>query len=254
MPSANFSPMFEYLLQLGDNALILSHRLSEWCGHGPVLEQDIALTNISLDILGQARLWYQYAGEITSPQVDEDTLAYMRDAHEFRNILLVEQPNGDWGKTIVRQCFYDTFQLLLLEELKKSNQQVIAEIAAKCLTETTYHAKWSSQWVIRLGDGTEESNHRMQTAVNDLWRFRHEAVLPSVADKEVAGLGMAPNLDDLKEAYFERLGAILQKAGLLTPDAPHVIKGGKDGVHSEHLGFILAEMQHLQRSYPGLEW
>ena len=251
---SNESPLFQYLVQLGDDALILSHRLAEWCGHGPVLEQDIALTNIALDILGQARLWYQFASEQTEQEIDEDKLAYLRTVSEYRNAILVEQPNGDWGLTIVRQYLHDTFKLLLFKELKNSTHPVIAEIAHKCHTETTYHAKWSSEWLIRLGDGTEESKTRMQSALNKLWRYHHELVQPDGIDLEMHGSGIAPDLNDLKEIYYNNLKEGIIKAGLNVPENKNMITGGKKGIHSEHLGYILAEMQHLQRSYPGQIW
>jgi len=250
----NESPLFQYLIQLGDDALILSQRLSEWCGHGPVLEQDIALTNIALDILGQARLWYQYASEQTEAELDEDKLAYLRNITDYRNVILTEQPNGDWGHTIVRQFLHDTFKLLLFKELSNSNKPVIAEIAHKCHTETTYHAKWSSEWMIRLGDGTVESKNRMQNALDRLWKYHHEFTLPSGVDLEMTGLGIAPDLNDLKENYDYNLEIVINKAGLKIPEDKNVITGGRKGIHSEHLGYILAEMQHLQRSYPGQTW
>lgn len=250
----NESPLFQYLVQLGDDALILSHRLSEWCGHGPVLEQDIALTNIALDILGQARLWYQYASEQTDSDLDEDKLAYLRNVTDYRNVILVEQPNGDWGQTVARQFLHDNFKLLLFKELAKSNQPVIAEIAHKCQIETTYHVKWSNEWMIRLGDGTIESNRRMQEGLNKMWRFHLELIQPSGIELEMHGMGIAPDLNNIKDLYAFNLEQVIKKANLQIPESQNIITGGKKGIHSEHLGYILAEMQHLQRSYPGQTW
>ena len=251
---ANESPLFQYLIQLGDDALILSHRLSEWCGHGPVLEQDIALTNIALDILGQSRLWYQYAAEQTTAELDEDKLAYFRSDTEYRNVILVEQPNGDWGQTVARQFLHDNFKLLLFKELAKSSQPVVAEIAHKCQIETTYHVKWANEWLVRLGDGTVESNKRVQEGLNKMWRFHLELIQPSGVDLEMHGLGIAPDLNELKDQYAFNLEQIIKRANLQIPKSQNIITGGKKGIHSEHLGFILAEMQHLQRSYPGQNW
>jgi len=251
---SNQLPIFRFLVQLSDDAMILSQRLSEWCGHGPVLEQDIALTNIALDILGQARLWYQLASEHTEDPVDEDSLAYRRDAREFTNIILVEQPNGDWGQTVLRQYLYDTFKKMYYASLSQSSNATVAEIAHKCLVETTYHHKWSSEWVKRLGLGTEESNTRMQHALDRLWRYHHELTIPDGVDLEMAGSGIAPDPGDMKEHYSSLITDHLIQCGLRIPADQTVITGGRKGIHSEHLGYILAEMQYLQRVYPNLEW
>jgi ring-1,2-phenylacetyl-CoA epoxidase subunit PaaC len=227
--------MLEYLLRLGDNTLVLSQRLSEWCGHGPVLEQDIALTNIALDLLGQTRMYLTYAGELEGAGRSEDDLAYFRDAPQFRNCLLVERPNGDFGQTIVRQFFFDVFNYYQLQE-------------------ATYHLRFSSEWVIRLGDGTELSKQKMQTAVNLLWPFTGELTTPDLLDTELAEQGVAPNLLKIKDLWDKKVTEVLEEATLTLPTNSWMQSGGKQGKHSEHLGFLLAEMQHLQRTYPGNVW
>lgn len=245
---------FEYLIRLGDNALILSQRLGEWCGHGPVLEQDIAMTNIALDLLGQARMLLTYAGELEGKGRTEDALAYFRDAHEFRNVLLVEQPNQDWAYTIVRQFFFDTFQFYNYEALLQSRDQHLAGIAEKSLKEVTYHLRYSSEWVVRLGDGTETSHLKMQAAVDDLWMYSGEITTPDDTDRLVAESGLGPDLSKIKVQWAQKVAAILTEATLKRPENNWMQSGGKQGRHTEHLGFILAEMQHLQRTYPGNEW
>lgn len=245
---------FRYLLQLGDNALILSHRLGEWCGHGPVLEQDIAMTNIALDLLGQARMLLTYAGELEGQNHSEDDLAYFRDAHQFYNVLLVEQPNEDWAYTIARQFFFDVFNYHNYSALLQSRDERLAAIAEKSLKEVTYHLRYSSEWVVRLGDGTEVSHQKMQTAVDDLWMFTGELTAPSETDKRMAEAGIAPDLSKIKLLWETKVAAILEEATLKKPENNWMQSGGKDGRHTEHLGYILAEMQHLQRTYPGNEW
>ncbi len=243
-----------YLLQMGDNALILSHRLGEWCGHGPVLEQDIALTNIALDLLGQARMWLSYAGEVEGAGRTEDDLAYLRDAHQFRNVLLVEQPNGDWAHTIVRQFFFDAYHYYCYQTLLQSRDERVAAIAEKALKEVTYHLRYSSEWTIRLGDGTEESHRRMQAAVDDLWMFTGELTTPNEVEREAAAAGIGPDLGQVKALWDAKVHEVLEEATLATPTNNWMQSGGKDGRHTEHLGYILAEMQFLQRAYPGLQW
>ncbi len=243
-----------YLLQMGDNALILSHRLGEWCGHGPVLEQDIALTNIALDLLGQARMWLSYAGEVEGAGRTEDDLAYLRDAHQFRNVLLVEQPNGDWAHTIVRQFFFDAYHYYCYQALLQSRDERVAAIAEKALKEVTYHLRYSSEWTIRLGDGTEESHRRMQAAVDDLWMFTGELTTPNEVEREAAAAGIGPDLGQVKALWDAKVHEVLEEATLAIPTNNWMQSGGKDGRHTEHLGYILAEMQFLQRAYPGLQW
>jgi ring-1,2-phenylacetyl-CoA epoxidase subunit PaaC len=246
--------MFEYLLRLGDNSLILSQRLGEWCGHGPVLEQDIALTNIALDLLGQTRMYLSYAGEIEGKGRSEDDLAYFRDAHQFFNCLLVERPNGDFGQTIARQFFFDVFNFYQLKGLLNSTDQRLREIAEKALKEATYHLRFSSEWVIRLGDGTEESHTRMQNAIQTLWPFAGEHYTPDALDLEMTAQGIAPDLQEIKSLWDIKVAEVLQEATLTLPETSWMQSGGKQGRHSEHLGFLLAEMQHIQRTYPGNVW
>ena len=245
---------FDYTLQLGDNALILSQRLSEWCGHGPVLEQDIALTNIALDLLGQARMLLSYAAELEGQGRSEDDIAYFRDAHQFRNVLLVERPNEDWAYTVVRQFFFDAFQYHNYRALLHSRDERLAAIAEKSLKEVTYHLRYSSEWVVRLGDGTEISHQKMQAALDDLWPFTGELTTPSATDQAAHEAGIGPNLLDIKPLWEAKVDEILAEATLTKPANAWMQNGGKQGRHTEHLGFILAEMQHLQRTYPGNEW
>lgn len=244
----------DYLLRLGDNALILAQRLGEWCGHGPVLEQDIALTNISLDLLGQARMLLTYAGELEGRGRSEDDLAYFRDVHEFRNVLLVEQPNTDWAYTIARQFFFDSYNFYNYQALLNSRDERLAAIAEKSLKEVTYHLRFSSEWVVRLGDGTETSHQKMQAAIDDLWMFTGELTTPNATDLAMTEAGIAPDLAQIKLLWEAKVKAVLQEATLQIPTAEWMQSGGKDGRHTEYLGYILAEMQHLQRTYPGLEW
>lgn len=245
---------FQYLLRLGDNALILGQRLSEWCGHGPVLEQDIALTNIALDLVGQARSWLAYAGQVEGRGRDEDQLAFLRDAPAFRNVLLVEQPNRDWAYTMVRQFFFDAFHYHQLSDLCHSTDTQVAAIAEKSLKEVTYHLRYSSEWVIRLGDGTEESHTKMQRALDDYWPYHGEALIVDDLDLEAAKTGIGANLESIQPRVRSKIREILEEATLLMPSNDWMQKGGKQGRHSEHLGFILAEMQFLQRAYPGATW
>lgn len=245
---------FPYVLQLGDNALILSHRLSEWCGHGPVLEQDIALTNIALDLLGQARLLLTYAGELEGQGRTEDDLAGFRDAHQFRNVLLVEQPNGDWAHTIVRQFFFDVYHYYHYQALLQSRDERLAAIAQKALKEVTYHLRYSSEWTIRLGDGTEESHRRMQEAVDDLWMYTGELTTPNDVERQAAETGVGSDLEQIRPLWEAKVQEVLQEATLRLPMNNWMQSGGKDGRHTEHLGYILAEMQFMQRAYPGLQW
>ncbi len=246
--------MLEYLLRLGDNTLVLSQRIGEWCGHGPVLEQDIALTNIALDLLGQTRMYLTYAAEVEGKGRSEDDLAYFRDGHQFRNCLLVERPNGDFGQTIVRQFFFDVFNYYQLKGLRQSSDQRLADIAEKALKEVTYHLRFSSEWLIRLGDGTELSHQKMQSAVDTLWPFTGELTTPDALDREMAASGIAPDLMEIKSLWEQKVKEILEEATLVQPSNDWMQSGGKQGKHSEHLGFMLAEMQHLQRTYPGQVW
>ena len=266
-----------YTLQIADNALILGHRISEWCGHGPILEQDIAITNTALDHLGQARSLYQYAATLFNAlpaeqknglfssaalqnlvaegkQVDEDDLAYLRDGWDFRNVWLVEQPNKDWAYTVTRSFFYDCFSYFFYSELKNSSDETLAAIAEKSLKEVTYHIRWSSEWVIRLGDGTEESRARMQQAINDRWTYTGELVKMSEADKAMFAEGVGVDLQAILPLWNERVASVMEEATLTTPKDTWMQEGGKDGRHTEHLGYILAELQFMQRAYPNMEW
>ena len=265
--------LFSYVLQLADNALILGHRISEWCGHGPVLEQDIAITNAALDHIGQARNFYQYAADIynqldaserqlllTAPafvgkeNITEDDLAYLRDAWDFKNVLLVEQQNADWAFTVARSFYYDTFAVAQYERLQTCKDVTLAAIAEKALKEASYHRKWSSEWVIRLGDGTEESKEKMQYALDNLWPYTAELFISSPADEVMLAEGIGVDLQAVREDWNVYIRAILEEATLVMPDSNWVQQGGKVGTHSEHLGFILAELQFMQRAYPGMEW
>lgn len=244
----------DLLLHLADNALILAQRNSEWCGHGPVLEQDIAITNISLDMLGQARNFYQYAAQLKGDDATEDSLAYLRSEREFKNCLLVEQPNEDWGQTILRQFLFSNYQYLLYEQLQHNNDEQLAAIATKALKEVTYHVRWSNEWVIRLGDGTEESHERMLKAIDELWPFTGELFVPAVYETATV-IGF--NLPSLQQTWLQKVMAVLKEATLWWPtfgEQVFIQTGGKQGVHSEHLGYILAELQYLQRAYPGAAW
>jgi ring-1,2-phenylacetyl-CoA epoxidase subunit PaaC len=247
-------PFIHYLLHLADDALILGHRNSEWCGHGPVLEQDIAITNISLDLIGQARNFYQYAATIIGNDCTEDTLAYLRDAVDFKNSLLVEQPKGDWAITILRQFLFSNYQYLLYEQLQNSNDRQVAAIAVKSLKEVTYHLRWSSEWVIRLGDGTEESRRRIESAITLLWEYTPE--LFEATDYELRAVANNTGVDpaQLAAPWAEKVRSVFTAAGLAHPTAGEARTGGKQGTHSKHLDEILVELQHLQRAYPGAEW
>lgn len=246
--------LFEYALRLGDNCLILSQRLAEWCGHGPVLEEDIALTNVALDLLGHARFWLSYAGEIESRGRDEDRLAFGRDAGDFRNVLLVEQPNIDYARTTARQFYFDVWHHLVLQNLQHSTNARVAEVAAKALKEVIYHLERSSDWTIRLGDGTQESHERMQSAIDDLWMYTGELFDMDAVDAEIVGRGVGVNFAELREPWLDRVGKTFTEATLTLPAGKWMQRGGKQGVHTEKLGYLLAEMQFLQRTYPGAQW
>lgn len=251
----NKEALINYTLHLADNALIIGHRCSEWCGHGPILEQDIALSNMALDYIGQARNFYQYAATLKGGDATEDSLAYLRDEREFKNLLLAEMPNGDWAQTILRQFFFSTYQYYFYSLLQQNSDAQLAAIAEKSLKEVTYHLKWSSEWVIRLGDGTEESKQRLLDALDELWMFTGE--LFEMTDYETSLLKdtISVNPADIKSQWEEKVAAVFEEATIEAPVAKtwHQ-KGGKQGIHTEHLGYLLAEMQHLQRVYPGAEW
>lgn len=250
-----------FTLHLADNSLILAQRNAEWCGHGPILEQDIAITNISLDLLGQSRNFYQYAAHCSaSPpgegitEITEDTLAYLRTEREFKNCLLVEQPNGDWAKTILRQFFFSLYQYLHYQKLQYSRDEQFAAIAEKALKEVAYHLRWSSEWVIRLGDGTSESHLRMSKAIEELWQFTGELFEPAEYESMLVKDGISVELPLLKEEWNNRINEVFAEAGLIIPEKVFMQTGGKKGIHSEYLGFILADLQYVQRAYPNSQW
>ena len=241
--------LVDYTLHLADNALILGQRNGEWCGHGPILEQDIAITNITLDLVGQARSFYQYTAQLKADGSSEDSLAYLRTEREFKNCLLVEQPNGDWAQTLLRQFLFSSYQYYLYQYLQNNTDTTIAAIAEKSLKEVSYHVRWSSEWVIRLGDGTEESHQRMVNAVDALWRYTGEMFTPAPYEKEL-GIDVA----SLKYEWSKKVKEILDDATLAIPSGVWMQEGGKMGTHTEHIGFILSELQYLQRTYPNAAW
>ncbi len=248
------SSFINYILHLADNALIIGHRNSEWCGHGPVLEQDIAIANISLDLIGQARNFYQYAAQLTGDGFTEDTFAYLRDVTEYKNCLLTELPNGDWGQTILRQFLFSTYQYFFYRQLQHGKDMQLAAIAEKSLKEVTYHLRWSSEWVIRLGDGTTESKKRMAHAIDAIWPYTGEMFLPATYETDALQQGYGVDLSVVKGHWDQKVAAVFEEAALTVPANTWMQKGGKKGIHTEHLGYILAEMQFLQRAYPGATW
>lgn len=269
------SAIIEYTLHLADNALVLGHRNSEWTGHGPILEQDIALSNIALDLIGQARNLYQSAAEAINTaggrgrtvsgeertttggehsMTTEDDLAYLRDSWDFKNCLLVEQPNGDWGMTMLRQFFFSAYQYYFYSELRHSRDNTLAAIAEKSFKEVTYHLRWSGEWVVRLGDGTDESHSRMEKAMDHLWQYTGELFEPAPFEQELATEKIAVDLSVIRPKWDQRVKEVLSSAQLTYPSGGWMQTGGKQGKHTEHLGYLLAEMQFLQRAYPGCEW
>jgi ring-1,2-phenylacetyl-CoA epoxidase subunit PaaC len=246
--------LFRYVLRLGDLSLVLGQRLGEWVGHAPALEEDLGLANIALDLIGQARLLLTYAGEVEGRGRGEDEIAFLREHGEYLNAILVEQPNGDFGRTIVRQVLIDAFQLELYERMTASSDERLAAIAAKSVKEILYHVRYSSGWLVRLGDGTQESHARVQSALESLWPYTVELFAEDELDRTMADQGVAPRLAEVQAAWVQRIDRILAEATLERPaNRPHSWHG-KRGQHSEHLGYLLAEMQHLQRTYPGARW
>ncbi|MBP6372859.1 MAG: phenylacetate-CoA oxygenase subunit PaaC [Flavobacterium sp.] len=246
--------LIQYILGIADNSLILGQRLGELCGHGPSLETDIALTNISLDLLGQTRSYYQYVAEMQGEGATEDTIAFLRLEREYKNALLVEQPNTDFGYVIARQFLFDVYHLALLQELQHSQDTQLAAIAVKSIKEVLYHTRFSSDWIKRLGDGTPESHARIQTAINDLWIYTDELFQPTEAENAMLAQGIGVDWSKLKATYYQQVGAVLAEATLETPNVVYFQKGGKQGIHSEHMGFILTELQYMQRAYPNMQW
>lgn len=250
----NQEALFTYLLRLGDDLLILSHRLSEWCGHGPVLEEDIALTNRALDHIGEARNLYDHAVQVEGKGRTEDDLAYLRPERQFVNTKLVEQPNGDYAHTIVRSFLFDAYHLPLAEALTKSTDAQLAAIAAKAVKEAQYHLKHSSDWLIRFGDGTEESHRRAQEALDNLWTYTGDLFVQDEVHEAMVKAGIAPDLRTIKAAFDAIVDRVLAESTLKRPADGYMMTGGRQGKHSEHLGYILADMQYLQRAYPGAQW
>ena len=265
--------LINYTLHLADNNLIITQRNAEWCGHGPILEQDIAITNITLDLIGQSRNFYQYAAKLINEnsknytesqapshleraggEVTEDSLAYLRNERAFKNCLLAEQKNGDWAQTVLRQFFYSVYQYLLYEKMQESKDDQLAAIAAKSLKEVTYHVTWSSEWVIRLGDGTEESHARMLHAISELWPYTGELFEPAPYETALISEGVAVDLAAIKELWLQKINEVFAESTLAVPENVFMHNGGKTGTHTEQLGYILTELQYLQRTYPGASW
>ncbi len=254
--------LFDYLLRLGDSPLVLAQRLGEWVGKGPIIEEDIALTNVGLDLLGQARLWLSFAGEVEARYAgkrrDEDQLAFLRDSGDFRNLLLVEQPNGNYADTTARQFLFDAWHLLVLRALADSADPRVAEIAVKAAKEVAYHVERSGDWIIRLGDGTDESHAKMQAAIDGLWMYTGEMFLADATELALVEAGVAADVRALEMPWRQNVEAVLAEATIAVPAAAFMQggrgRGGKQGIHSEHLGHLLAEMQFLQRAYPSARW
>jgi ring-1,2-phenylacetyl-CoA epoxidase subunit PaaC len=248
------TPQLRYLLRLADSSLVLAQRLGEWVGHAPALEEDLGLANVSLDLLGQARLLLAHAGELEGQGRGEDELAYLRGESEYLNLTLVEQPNGDFGQTIARQFLFDAWQLGMYEAMQQSADARLAAIAAKALKETRYHLRYSGGWLVRLGDGTAESHGRAQQALDRLWPFVNELFATDDVDREAARAGLGPEPGVLEAAWSERVDQVLAQATLARPARTHFVWYGKQGRHGEHLGYLLAEMQSLHRAHPGAAW
>ena len=246
--------LYKYVLRLGDDSLILGQRLAELCGHGPILEEDIALTNISLDLIGQATLLLEYAGALGGENKSNDDLAFLRLEKEYVNVLLVEQPNGHFGDTIMRQFLFDAFRKPLLEKLQHSSDESLAAIAEKSLKETKYHLKHSSEWVIRLGDGTEESHSKIQESLNTLYRYAHELFYTDDVDLMLNKNQIIPDLESIKSQWENTIKEVLEMANICLPENNWKFEGGRQGRHSEHMGYLLADLQYMQRTYPNMEW
>lgn len=246
--------LYKYILGIADNSLILGQRLGALTGHGPSLETDIACTNISLDLFGQVRSYYQYAAKIAGDNRTEDDIAMLRKEREYVNVLLVEQPNTDFAYTMARQFLFDVYHLSFLQELQKSKDLTLSAIANKSIKEVSYHLRFSSDWIKRLGDGTAVSHQKMQDAIDGLWTYTDELFHQTEADKAMVAEGIGVDVTLLKEAYYEKVKAILDESTLQTPESKWFQKGGKEGVHTEHLGYLLSDLQYMQRAYPNMEW
>ena len=248
------TPLVLYTLRRADDALVLGHRLSEWCGHGPMLEEDMALANMGLDLLGQARELYSYAAKAEGCDNNEDKFAYLRDVRQYRNLLLLEQPNGDFAGTMVRQFFYSAFADLYWRAMIKSRDETLAAIAAKSEKESAYHLRHSSEWIIRLGDGTEESHARTQAAIDHLWAFTGEMFAVDEAERGLINKGIAIDTAALRPLWLKTVSGVVAEATLALPTNEWMQQGGRSGRHSEHLGHLLSELQYMQRTFPGLTW
>ncbi|AXG68089.1 1,2-phenylacetyl-CoA epoxidase, subunit C [Kordia sp. SMS9] len=246
--------LYNYILELADNCLIAGQRLGELCGHGPSLETDIACTNISLDLFGQTRSYFQYAADIKGEGATEDSIAFLRYEREYKNVLLVEQPNRDFAYTVARQYLFDVFHLLLLEKLQFSQDMTLSAIAKKSIKEVSYHVRFTGDWIKRLGDGTEESYAKMQAAIDGLWTYTNELFEVTEDAKVLAEEGIAIDVSTLKDAYYEKVTSLLEEATLTVPESNYFQKGGKAGIHTEHMGYLLADMQYMQRAYPNMKW
>lgn len=246
--------LIQYIYGIADNSLILGQRISELCGHGPTLETDIAMTNMALDLLGQTRSYYQYVAELSPKDITEDDVAFLRTEREYKNVLLVEQPNTDFAYVIVRQYFFDVFHFMLLKELENSKNVNFQAIAKKSLKEVSYHKRFSGDWLKRLGDGTEESKQKAQQAIDDLWVYTDELFHMTDNDKAVSKAVYGVDTTNLKDSYYAAITSLLKEATLDIPDTKYFQKGGKNGIHTEHMGFILSDMQYMQRTYPGMKW
>jgi len=246
--------LIQYTLRIADNALIIGQRLSEWCGHGPILEQDMAITNIALDQIGEARNLFQFISSIDDKKRNEDEWAMKRHDWEYYNCLLVEQANGDWADTIVRQFIFDSFNFYFHQALAESKEETLAAIGAKSLKEVTYHLRWSSEWMLRIGDGTEESHKRAQRSLDFLWMYSGELLSNDDLENELAKAGIGVDLNKIKDSVSNKQKEIIQKATLTMPEVPNMQRGGKQGRHSEQFGFILSELQYMQRTYPNMQW
>lgn len=250
----NNQALYNYILGVTDNSLILAQRLGELCGHGPSLETDIAITNISLDLLGQCRSYYQYAAKIKGGDTTEDSIAMLRTEREYVNVLLVEQPNEHFGFVIARQFLFDVFHLLQMQELQNSKDETLASIAAKNIKETLYHRRFSSDWVKRLGDGTEQSHAKMQEAIDALWRYTNELFEVTEDDQKMIDAGIGVDVSKFKETYYKQVAEVLEEATLKVPENKYFQTGGKKGIHTEHLGYLLTDLQYMQRTYPNMKW
>jgi ring-1,2-phenylacetyl-CoA epoxidase subunit PaaC len=252
--SVTETPLVLYALRRADDALILGHRLSEWCGHAPAMEEDMALANMGLDLLGQARELYSYAADVEVQGNDEDKFAYLRDVRQYRNLLLLEQPNGDFARTMVRQFFYAAFADLYWRAMMKSSDATLAAIAAKSEKESAYHLRHSSEWMVRLGDGTEESHRRAQTAVDDLWAYTGEMFQVDENERALIERGVAVDPATLHSQWQQTVSGVVTEATLTLPKSGWMQQGGRSGKHSEHLGHLLSELQSMQRTFPGATW